>query len=330
MPATICPICENSQPKASKRLEGYQQGVFFDVLFCPGCDTAYVADRTSHDKIYDLIYANADVVGGYCRYQQFHDQIKKQARPLQYLAEQEGIYWTILKSIQDQLIVQTDRILEVGCGLGYLTYALRQEGYLATGIDISPEAISNATACYGPYYRAENIIGLSGRSQERYDVIIMTELIEHLEDPLLFLSEVRQLLAPNGKLLITTPNKSFLHKNRETWQSDLPPVHFWWFSEQSVQPIARRLNMQYQLLDFSDYNRKTGNYALVINDALQPRVPTFDPTGNVLNPVEKPGVLMRFMLQALRVVKRGLLPFLNRDTRQSQTLAFILTNDAVR
>lgn len=326
MSSSTCPICAYTNPKASKRLEGYQEGLHYDVLFCPDCDTAFVDNRVANDHIYDLIYENAGQIGGYYRYQQFRHNVKTETNPLSYLASQEGVYWTVLKSIRDGKIRTTDQILEVGCGLGYLTYALRQEGYQATGVDISPEAIAHAEATYGPYYEAENIVGMSERTTARYDVIIMTELIEHLEDPFPFIEHVRRLLTPTGHILITTPNKSYLHKEQHTWQSDLPPVHFWWFSEQATHHIAQKLGMRAELIDFSEYNRQTGNYQIKLNDAVIIRRPTFGADGQVLHPVTEPGPLVKTGMRMWSVAKRVLLPLLIQDVSKSQTLAFRLQN----
>ena len=71
--------------------------------------------------------------------------------PLGYLAESEDVYWSIRESLSG--LLPAFKILEIGSGLGYMTFALRKAGFDAIGIDISHVAVENATARFGPFYQ---------------------------------------------------------------------------------------------------------------------------------------------------------------------------------
>jgi len=104
-----------------------------------------------------------------------------------------------------------DRILEVGCGTGNrITLPLLAWGYDAVGIDIDEPSIA-----YGK--RRFEAQGLdSGRLRHcaladvegTFDVIIVSEVLEHLDDAAgsMLLAEIRAALNPGGRLLVTVPN----------------------------------------------------------------------------------------------------------------------------
>lgn len=105
----------------------------------------------------------------------------------------------------------------------------------------------------------------------RYDLVIMNEIIEHVERPVELVREAAQLLRDQGRLLITTPNRSFFVR-RQLWDYELPPVHLWWFSERSIDALASASGLVAELIDFSPLNR-----ARPINPIWRYRPPALDP-----------------------------------------------------
>lgn len=75
------------------------------------------------------------------------------------------------------------KILEIGSGLGYMTFALRKAGFDAIGIDISHVAVENATARFGPFYQQADMKDWSLQYAQTYDIVLMAELIEHVTEP---------------------------------------------------------------------------------------------------------------------------------------------------
>jgi 2-polyprenyl-3-methyl-5-hydroxy-6-metoxy-1,4-benzoquinol methylase len=107
-------------------------------------------------------------------------------------------------------IKKTDRILEVGCGTGYMiTYPLRMEGYNIEGIDLDSASIEygrrNFQKNTPDYLFCMNIKDIDFTN---YDVIIISEVLEHLTDNEVtdILHEIHSRLRPSGMLLATVPN----------------------------------------------------------------------------------------------------------------------------
>ncbi|MEM4288407.1 MAG: class I SAM-dependent methyltransferase [Candidatus Caldarchaeum sp.] len=86
------------------------------------------------------------------------------------------------------------RVLEVGCGLGHYKKHARGEDYV--GIDLNPMLNPGVVAS------ADNLPFRSSC----FDVVIMLDVIEHVEDVDSALEEAVRVLSQRGKLLITTPN----------------------------------------------------------------------------------------------------------------------------
>ena len=97
--------------------------------------------------------------------------------------------------------------LDVGCGAGLLAEPLARMGAEVTAIDPASELIAAArdhAAGQGLAidYRASAIEEILGT----FDLITTMEVIEHTADPQQFLNEVAKRLAPNGLLILSTPN----------------------------------------------------------------------------------------------------------------------------
>jgi 2-polyprenyl-3-methyl-5-hydroxy-6-metoxy-1,4-benzoquinol methylase len=205
------------------------------------------------EGVYETIYNNASNIRGYTRYALMAKQVTQKSDPLGFLSRSEDVYWFIFDYLEKNGVPKSAKILEVGSGLGYLTYAIHKRGYEnIVGLDISTEAVRRATNSYGDYYRAADLIEYSKITRERFDLIIMTEVIEHLADPLSMLRAMRSLLRDDGTILLSTPNKSD-HPAAAYWKTDNPPVHLWWFSESSMRQMAIREKLEVSFWDFSEF-----------------------------------------------------------------------------
>jgi SAM-dependent methyltransferase len=101
------------------------------------------------------------------------------------------------------------RVLDAGCGEGFGTVLLSDTARRVTGIDYSREAVKAATAKYqrpNLDFRQLDVYKLPGLDL-RFDLITNFQVLEHLADPVDFLTAVRAALQPGGVLMLTTPNR---------------------------------------------------------------------------------------------------------------------------
>jgi 2-polyprenyl-3-methyl-5-hydroxy-6-metoxy-1,4-benzoquinol methylase len=255
-----CLLCGNTATPTGVNVSGYQESQTFAIYHCRNCNTSFSIPRCDANYIYELIYRHGDKVRYYDRYYKYFNEVKEQEHPLQYLAESEVTYWGIkdfLSKIEKPKELVT--IIEVGCGLGYLTYSLKKEGYNVIGIDISKNAVEKAIEKFGNHYVCVDVNEYAKEHKDEYDIIISTEVIEHIEKPIIILKSFMYMLKQDGKILLTTPNKTIFKKNA-IWRTDLPPVHIWWFSEKSIKYIASQIDAEVDYINYSDYYSKKPDY----------------------------------------------------------------------
>jgi SAM-dependent methyltransferase len=100
-----------------------------------------------------------------------------------------------------------DRALDLGCGTGVFTRELVQAGATATGVEVAEAAIARARAAHPDLeFRLASIGGPLPLDDRAVEVVWASEVIEHVADTEGWLREVRRVLAPGGRLLVTTPN----------------------------------------------------------------------------------------------------------------------------
>lgn len=141
------------------------------------------------------------------------------------------------------------RVLDVACGVGYgapLLCGAGAERYV--GIDASGEALGIAKNRYQASDNISFVFGdaceLVGINGEDFDVVVSFETIEHLRDPERFLDRVRDVLVPNGKFIVSTPNRA-VSDPANTTRKPSNPFHLReWTIEQFVVFLQRSFEVE--------------------------------------------------------------------------------------
>ncbi len=103
--------------------------------------------------------------------------------------------------------------LDVGCGAGLMCEPLARLGAVVTGIDAAPENVAvaqNHAAGQGLSidYRCGDVAELDGQ----FDLVTSMEVIEHAARPAAFLAALAARLAPDGLMILSTPNRTGLSR----------------------------------------------------------------------------------------------------------------------
>lgn len=100
-----------------------------------------------------------------------------------------------------------DRALDLGCGDGTFTAELARAGARAVGVEVAEAALRRARdRNRGLEFRLAPIDGPLPFEVATFDLVWASEVLEHVADTARWLSEVRRVLAPAGRLLLTTPS----------------------------------------------------------------------------------------------------------------------------
>lgn len=249
----VCALCKSPATRVFEGMSGYVLGTKYDVYECSGCKSSFVDPMSNLKEEYDLIYGKKNVKDAvYNYYYYVANGVKNLRNPLKVLSEYTAIYWGVLKAFKDNEVRESAKILEVGSGLGYFTYALNMAGYKAEGLEYSETATNFATEFFGNNYTQGTIEEYAKNNKEKYDVVVATEVIEHVENPLNFIGAFLEVLKPGGKIIITTPNKD-VHPKGTIWETDYAPKHLWWFSEKGLKVIADHFGKSFSSVDFTEY-----------------------------------------------------------------------------
>ncbi|MBU1110110.1 glycosyltransferase [Patescibacteria group bacterium] len=323
----VCIICESKDTKLIyKNYPGYTEGTTFNIFKCDNCDTHFISPEKAASGINELLYSNPDTPG-YDRYYKYAQQIKSSKEPLRFLSEKEAVYYLVYKYLKNKPSL---KILEVGCGYGYLTYALNHQGHQSTGIDISETAINFALKNFGNCFVKANIESFTKRTNRKYDLIIATELIEHLPQPGKFISKCLETLGKNGKIVIATPNRDYFPKT-SIWQTDMPPIHTCWLGHKSFQVLSQSHQLAIRFEDFRHFVPPNDNYLTNFLFSREEKLPSpiFTRKGN-LHPsrVESRPSIVQQVLKSSLVHFAPIRYFSNRLshllTREHSTLGVVL------
>jgi len=125
------------------------------------------------------------------------------------------------------------RVLDVGAGSGWLGAALRPEApHALIAIEIDQRAHATLSGSYDQVYA--DVSPLVG---QQFDFILLLDVLEHVPDPLLFLRQLRSMLAPGGRMLLSVPNVAH-------WSVRFP-LFFWGSFEYRNLGIMDRTHLQF-------------------------------------------------------------------------------------
>ena len=126
----------------------------------------------------------------------------------------QGFHRRVKEIIERIDVKENDVILDCGCGEGFYLMVLHElfPHIKIYGLDHDPQLIEKAKTWIGP---SENVYLFEGSiynmpyDDDHFDNIILSEVLEHLQDEELALKEVKRVLRPGGTLVVTVPNHNY-------------------------------------------------------------------------------------------------------------------------
>ena len=180
----VCPVCESDklQKITPLNLKLGNQMLQTCILSCSSCTHRFMPTTEIQQQFieqnYDVEYV------GFWRDPFFTKKIEE----------------TLTNEIHIQ-VAPPASVLDVGCGNGEFMKIATEYGYQIEGVDVSEQAIS---LCHqnGLKARVGNFLTLDFN---QYDLITMWDVVEHLRNPASFIQRAKEILKPNGVLLLKIP-----------------------------------------------------------------------------------------------------------------------------
>lgn len=133
---------------------------------------------------------------------------------------------------------RTLKILDLGCGSGWLTRVLSDYGNVV-GIDLSIEVASKLY----PKLNLKQVNIVTDKIEGKYDIVVSSEVLEHLtsEDQEIYISKAFDILEESGSLILTTPNKrSDEDEKSRKKKLDLQPIENWKDKKSLISLLERQ------------------------------------------------------------------------------------------
>jgi 2-polyprenyl-3-methyl-5-hydroxy-6-metoxy-1,4-benzoquinol methylase len=221
-----CPVCEDAAPKPFvlvARAPGEQS---LELYACPRCGAKFFPDLTPPSYV-DIPESEA-FLGFYLEIGAGVDQL--------------------LRHVFAVTPARGAKYLEIGCGFGFaLDFARRTLGMRVLGVDPSPLAIAGARILGVPMV-ADYLTADSDLGEGAFDLIVASEVLEHIFDPLSFVRLLLGRLGPEGVLILTTPNADMAKP--ATPAGALIPLlsagwHYVLYSARSLELLLRAAGFRY-------------------------------------------------------------------------------------
>lgn len=141
----------------------------------------------------------------------------------------------------DSQIDRGKNLLDIGAGTGDFLVQAKSDGFEVAGIEPNERARTNA-ARKGIHLQSD----YAGLANQKFDVITLWHVLEHLPDLEQQLNQISNLLKENGIVVVAVPNfKSYDAKHYGSfWAAYDVPRHLWHFSRNAISKIFDRRGME--------------------------------------------------------------------------------------
>jgi dolichol-phosphate mannosyltransferase len=215
-----CPLCKTGKTKVFCEKNGYQ------IYVCAACRLKFVYPVPDATAIYSRDYFFGATGGfGYTDY----DRDKEPMVPA---------FTEYLRRIE-MLLPERGPLLDVGAATGFFLSLATRRGFEPHGVEISSYAAERA--------REKGIAVITGTiadlpAEERFKVVTMLDVIEHVADPRSEIIRVHKLIAPKGLLVINTPDAGSLYARvmGKRWHLLVPPEHLYYFNRANMRSLLSK------------------------------------------------------------------------------------------
>ena len=218
-----CPICKKIE--YSESYEGYEytneknEIRNFKIIKCINCGLA---------RNYPLPYSNdifADV------YQDF-SFIDPYENPKLW----DSFFMPMINKMKKYK--KSGKVLDIGCSSGYLLKLAKNNNFETYGVELNPNAVKYGNDNHGLNILNKDLKAANFESNY-FDIIVCSQLMEHIVNPENLLSEINRVLKSDGILIIDSPNYAGLMVKfwGKKWGGYQPQWHIWQFTPKSISAL---------------------------------------------------------------------------------------------
>lgn len=286
-----CPICGYAELSSLLSAKDYTVSKEnFEIVFCENCQTG-ITQNVKIDEI-GKYYESTDYVSHSDTRQGLINQLYHFARKMML-----GQKTALLNRLNGG---KRGKLLDIGTGTGYFLNEMKQKKWEVLGIEADRKTRHFAIQTFDlQVFSPEKLFD---NSLSAFDVISLWHVLEHVAELKKYLAQIKQLLKPDGHLIIAVPNHWASEQNhyKQDWAAWDVPRHLWHFSPLSIQTLCDSFDFQ------------------IVEKKLMP----FDPFYISMLSAKYQGKSFAFV----RGMWRGLLSFLAslQDTNKASSIIYVI------
>ena len=228
-----CPICGSSEISIFLGdVRDYITGEKFTVSRCRACDVAFTSPQPENMELY--------YPAKYRRYSKWVLII------LRKLYHYQTKRWS-------KFFTKPGTVLEMGCGDGLMLDALRSRGWNVSGTERTEKMADFARNHFGLQVYVGGLEEIP--REKKFDLIIVFQVLEHLNDPVASLKQCADLLERGGKLIIAVPNFSSWQSRYSSsyWFHLDAPRHLFHFSPTSLRNALKMAGLKISSISYISF-----------------------------------------------------------------------------
>jgi len=251
-----CPVCDSTKQRELYVTKDRHYGIQGDyrVVQCEACELVFL----------NPMYEDSELVPLYPEdYYAFRDQSRKVGATKQIIKKVLGYEF----EAKDPKFNNVGKVLDVGCGSGWLLARMHDQGWQAYGVEVNKAAAKLAAEQTGLSI-FNGTLPDANFPANFFEYVRLHHSFEHMSRPHEILREVFRILKPDGTLFIGVPNYSSFNARifgRYWWYLGVP-VHPVNYSVKNLRSLLARNGFHIKTLTFnSNYSGLLGSLQIFLN-----------------------------------------------------------------
>ncbi len=231
-----CNFCNSDNYKIVYVKEGY------NIVQCNVCELVYVNPRLTIEAVNDLYNEDYFTGKGFDESVQYKNEFEENIEKTTLMDWDAATIKELLT--KENPLNENFKLLDIGCGMGLFLYKARKLGFDVEGLELSQYA-SEFARSKGLDVKNETIDS-ADLGTEKYDAIVMKEVIEHLPDPMKSLEKIFNSLKKGGLLFLTTGNYDCPERKLrgKDWFYFMPEGHLFVFSNKTMDNYLNKVGFR--------------------------------------------------------------------------------------
>jgi len=222
-----CQLCQAKNPQLLYKLKTS------NIFRCTNCNFAYSDYKMNSKQVLNLYNESYFKTWGIQE-----DEGYKIVRKMKMATFNQ--YLDLIDQFSENKKSTRRKILDIGCATGFLLESAKAKGYICYGVEVSDYACRLAKKTFGNNIFCGSLKDVRFPSNF-FDVVTMSDVLEHFTNPLEELKEVCRILKKKAILLIVTPNLASLSaKVMKKYWTNFKEEHLFYFDVENMRSALKQ------------------------------------------------------------------------------------------